>query len=203
MGAHSDLTGVNCCQLLKSENVHSYHDFEAFLWHFVFSTIINNFSTFFRRYVQPQKYFKKSRKLNHLRTCFRFFLRKKGFLSKIVLFDDFEISITGISHVVKTKSDMDVLNSQSIRGTTNIGTHAENIFLLQSFENVDGTVSTVLDINKCRFGQKGIFEIIKHPTDPNSRYFNLESYQKVPIKKPEKEITRKKTEEKRMMSKAS
>ena len=37
----------------------SYHDFEAFLRHFVFSTIINNFSTFFRRYVQPRKYFKK------------------------------------------------------------------------------------------------------------------------------------------------
>ena len=37
----------------------SYHDFEAFLRHFIFSTIINNFSTFFRRYVQPRKYFKK------------------------------------------------------------------------------------------------------------------------------------------------
>ena len=37
----------------------SYHDFGAFLRHFVFSTIIDNFSTFFRRYVQPRKYFKK------------------------------------------------------------------------------------------------------------------------------------------------
>ena len=37
----------------------SYHDFEAFLRHFIFLTIINNFSTFFRRYVQPRKYFKK------------------------------------------------------------------------------------------------------------------------------------------------
>ena len=37
----------------------SYHDFEAFLRHFTFSTIINNFSTFFRRYVQLRKYFKK------------------------------------------------------------------------------------------------------------------------------------------------
>ena len=37
----------------------SYHDFEAFLRHFVFSTIINNFSTFFRGYVQPRIFQKK------------------------------------------------------------------------------------------------------------------------------------------------
>ena len=37
----------------------SYHDFEAFLRHLAFLTIINNFSTFFRRYLQPRKYFKK------------------------------------------------------------------------------------------------------------------------------------------------
>ena len=35
------------------------HVFEAFLRHFHFSTIINNCSTFFRRYLQPRKYFKK------------------------------------------------------------------------------------------------------------------------------------------------
>ena len=33
--------------------------FEAFLRHFVFSTIIDNFSSLFRRYVQPRKYFRK------------------------------------------------------------------------------------------------------------------------------------------------
>ena len=65
-----------------------------------------------------------------------------------------KVHVTGISHVVKTRSDMDVFNSQSIRGTTNIGTHAENIWLIQSFKNKDGTVSTVLDVQKCRFGQQ-------------------------------------------------
>ena len=78
---HSDLTGVNYGQLLKSDKVHSYHDFEAFLWHFVFSTIINNFSTFLRRYVQPQKYFKKVENLTIYGPVFEFF-GKKWSLSK-------------------------------------------------------------------------------------------------------------------------
>ena len=42
----------------------SYHDFEAFLRHLAFLTIINNFSTFFRRYLQPRKYFKKVENLS-------------------------------------------------------------------------------------------------------------------------------------------
>ena len=41
-----------------------FDDFEAFLRHFAFSTIINNFSTFFRRYFQPQKHFKKIENLS-------------------------------------------------------------------------------------------------------------------------------------------
>ena len=40
-----------CCTL--------YHDFGAFLRHFAFWAIIDNFSTFFRKYVQPRKNFKK------------------------------------------------------------------------------------------------------------------------------------------------
>ena len=61
----------------------SYHDFEAFLRHFVFSTIINNFSTFFRRYVQPRKYFKKVENLTVYRPGFEsakniIFLAKKS-----------------------------------------------------------------------------------------------------------------------------
>jgi len=43
----------------KTRGCTSYHDFGAFLRHFAFWTIIDNFSTFFRRYVQPRKYFKK------------------------------------------------------------------------------------------------------------------------------------------------
>ena len=68
---------------------------------------------------------------------------------------------------------------------------AENIWLIQSFENEDGTVSTVLDVQKCRFGQQGMFEITKHPTDPNSRYFSLNSYQKSKDVKKETEKSKK------------
>ena len=57
----------------------SYHDFEAFLQHFVFSTIINNFSTFFRRYVQPQKYFKKVENLTIYGPVFDFLAKKVVF----------------------------------------------------------------------------------------------------------------------------
>ena len=68
----------------------SYHDFEAFLRHFVFSTIINNFSTFFRRYVQPQKYFKKVENLTIYGPVFEFFGKKWSLSKKKIVFDVFE-----------------------------------------------------------------------------------------------------------------
>jgi hypothetical protein len=49
-----------------SKNKIVFDVFEAFLRHFVFSTIIDNFSSFFRRYVQPRKYF---RKVENLSIC--------------------------------------------------------------------------------------------------------------------------------------
>ena len=49
----------------------------------------------------------------------------------------------------------------------------------------------MLDVQKCRFGQQGMFEITKHPTDPNSRYFSLKSYQKSKDVKNETEKSKK------------
>ena len=74
-----------CCTL--------YHDFGAFLRHFAFWAIIDNFSTFFRRYVQPRKYFKKVENLTISWPVFEseqkiIFLAKKKFIA------DFEAFLT-------------------------------------------------------------------------------------------------------------
>jgi ribosomal 50S subunit-associated protein YjgA (DUF615 family) len=66
-----------------------FEDFGAFLRHFDFTTIIDNFSTFFRRYFQPQKYFKKVENLRICRPVFEIFLQKKSFLPKKIVFEDF------------------------------------------------------------------------------------------------------------------
>ena len=69
----------------------SYHDFEAFLRHFVFLTIINNLSTLFRSYVQPRKYFKNVEKLTMYWPLFEF-EQKSSFLifyENFIFFPDF------------------------------------------------------------------------------------------------------------------
>ena len=77
----------------------SYHDFEAFLRHFVFSSIINNFSTFFRRYLQPQKYCKKVENLTIYRPGFES-AKKIIFLAKKKFIADFEAFLTqGINNL--------------------------------------------------------------------------------------------------------
>jgi hypothetical protein len=60
------------------------------LWHFDFTTIIDNFSTFFRRYVQPQKYFKKVENLTIYGPVFEFFGKKWSLSKNKIVFDVFE-----------------------------------------------------------------------------------------------------------------
>ena len=58
-----------------------FDDFEAFLWHFDFTTIIDSFSTFFRRYFQPQKYFKKIENLSICRPVDFILAKKRQYFS--------------------------------------------------------------------------------------------------------------------------
>ena len=76
-----------------SRKKYVFDDFEAFLWHFDFKTIIDSFYTFFRRYFQPQKYFKNFEKFRIYGHVYESFLRQK-FENRSVnpkVFDFFEI----------------------------------------------------------------------------------------------------------------
>jgi hypothetical protein len=73
-----------------SRKKYVFYDFEAFLWHFDFTTIIDNFSTFFRRYVQPQKYFKKVETSGFTRLFSSFLGKTCVFRGKKYVFEDFE-----------------------------------------------------------------------------------------------------------------
>jgi len=77
-------SGEQKCRFSRKKYV--FDVFEAFLWHLDFTTIINSFSTFFRGYFQPQKYFKKVENFRIYGPVFDFFGKKSVFREKKICF---------------------------------------------------------------------------------------------------------------------